>query len=68
MKEIKREARKLGNLTEGARKFIKELDRGYNDMVSKVNSGKTIKFKTVKESMDWMLKNPNTDLIVCVEP
>ena len=68
MKPIKRKAGELDHLTPAARKFIKELDKGVNEVIRKSNAGQVKVFKTIEEAHQWMFKNPNTDLIVCVEP
>lgn len=68
LKPIRRKAGELDNLTPEARKFIRELDKATNKVIRKSNAGKTITFKTIEEAHQWMFKNPNTDLIVCVEP
>lgn len=68
MKPIRRKAGELDNLTPAARKFIRELDKGVNEVIRKSNAGQVKVFKTIEEAHQWIFENPDTDLVVCVEP
>lgn len=68
LKPIRRKAGELDNLSPEARKFIRELDKATNEVIRKSNAGQEIVFKTLEEAHQWIFENPDTDLIVCVEP
>lgn len=66
LKPIRRKAGELDNLSPEARKFIRELDKGVNEVIRKSNAGDVLLFNTIEEMHEWILANPNSDKVVGV--